>query len=55
MQESGFLPEGKPKADAPAMWLDGSRPPLPGARLGRDLEGRLGMVRPELPRSREST
>jgi glutamate-1-semialdehyde aminotransferase len=37
MQESGFLPEPK-KAGGAA--FDADRPPLPGARLGRDREGK---------------
>jgi amino acid adenylation domain-containing protein len=37
MQESGFLPEPRSKATTPQ--LDASRPPVPGARLGRDSEG----------------
>ncbi len=40
MQESAFLPEGKAKAEPSAVSLDASAPPLPGARLGCDLEGR---------------
>jgi amino acid adenylation domain-containing protein len=35
MQSSGFLPEGKRRDEA----LDSSRPPVPGARLGRDENG----------------
>jgi hypothetical protein len=36
MQESGFLPEGKRAGDG---GIDSSRPPVPGARLGRDENG----------------
>jgi hypothetical protein len=36
MQQSGFLP-GKPAA--PVEVFDASRPPAPGARLGRDRDG----------------
>jgi len=37
MQEAGFLPAPPPKENAAS--LDSSRPPVPGARLGRDPEG----------------
>jgi amino acid adenylation domain-containing protein len=39
MQESGFLPEPKAKVQAPTVF-DASQPPVPGARLGRDPEGK---------------
>ena len=35
MQESGFLPGGRPVPGA----VHASQPPLPGARLGRDEKG----------------
>jgi glutamate-1-semialdehyde aminotransferase len=38
MQESGFLPE--PKAKETTAALDAGSPPLPGARLGRDVDGK---------------
>jgi amino acid adenylation domain-containing protein len=38
MQESGFLPEPKVKTEAAA--FDANRPPMPGARLGRDVDGK---------------
>ena len=38
MQESGFLPEPKAKMENGA--FDANRPPLPGARLGRDVDGK---------------
>jgi glutamate-1-semialdehyde aminotransferase/acyl carrier protein len=40
MQESGFLPEGTPRGEASTTSVDATRPPVPGARLGRDLDGR---------------
>jgi hypothetical protein len=36
MQEAGFLPE---RRTAPVSAVDSSKPPLPGARLGRDPSG----------------
>ncbi len=38
MQESGFLPEPKTKVENGI--FDANRPPLPGARLGRDVDGK---------------
>jgi glutamate-1-semialdehyde aminotransferase len=52
MQESGFLPEPASKAKAggvaaaAAGAFDASRPPVPGARLGRDADGSLGWFVP---------
>ena len=37
LQEADFLPR---RVSAPALELDASRPPVPGARLGRDPDGR---------------
>ena len=36
LQESGFIPRRK---DAKATSLDASRPPMPGARIGKDPDG----------------
>jgi len=36
LQESGFLPGHTPRAEGV---LDATRPPVPGARLGRDRDG----------------
>ncbi len=44
MQESGFFPEGAGKSKAPA--FDAGRPPVPGARLGRDADGSPGWFVP---------
>jgi hypothetical protein len=38
MQEIGFFGERAPKIDEPAVF-DASKPPVPGARLGRDPNG----------------
>ena len=38
MQESGFLPEPKARTETGA--FDANRPPMPGARLGRDVDGK---------------
>jgi glutamate-1-semialdehyde aminotransferase/acyl carrier protein len=38
MQESGFLPE--PKTKASGLVFDADSPPMPGARLGRDIDGK---------------
>ncbi|HSY25503.1 MAG TPA: amino acid adenylation domain-containing protein [Polyangiaceae bacterium] len=39
MQESEFFPQPKAKAAATAPTFDATRPPVPGARLGRDPDG----------------
>lgn len=39
MQESGFFPEPKAKIAAGPSSFDSNRPPVPGARIGRDPDG----------------
>jgi hypothetical protein len=39
MQESGFLPESTKKQVSVGLSFDADRPPVPGARLGRDPSG----------------
>ena len=39
LQESDFLPQNAPMADSKTI-LDSTKPPVPGARLGKDIDGK---------------